>query len=67
MEEMYLVWSNEHRAFWGEDRSGYVNDHRKAGRYTLAEATDICRDASYGSVNVPNETMLPEGCAPKSP
>jgi hypothetical protein len=38
---MWLVWSNEHRAWWGPDRAGYCWDITAAGRYTLEEAQKI--------------------------
>lgn len=44
----YLIWSNEHRAFWGPVRCGYTTDHVKAGRYTREQATEIVREARGG-------------------
>ncbi len=44
----YLVLSAKHSprgglaAWWGPDRCGYYTDLEGAGRYTLAEALDIC-------------------------
>jgi hypothetical protein len=38
----YLIWSNEHRAWWGPDSLGYTTVLEKAGRYTKAEADHIC-------------------------
>jgi hypothetical protein len=40
----YLVWSNEHRAWW-RGGWGYSTALPKAGRYTREEALDICRRA----------------------
>lgn len=34
----YLVWSNEHRMWWGPNRQGYTRDIARAGRYTRDEA-----------------------------
>ena len=34
----WIVWSEEHGAFWGPGRSGYVTSLVRAGRYTEAEA-----------------------------
>lgn len=42
---MYLIWSNEHRAWWGPGECGYVPQLSKAGRYTRERAIDICRNA----------------------
>lgn len=63
--ERYLIWSNEHRAWWGHDFNGYVKSVDTAGRYTLADAIEICEKASWGSVLVPNETMVPASAIPK--
>lgn len=38
----YLIWSNEHSAWWRADSCGYVIDARGAGRYTREEAMGIC-------------------------
>jgi len=37
----YLIWSFEHRAWWGPDRCGYTTDIERAGRYTKEEAGEI--------------------------
>ena len=60
----WLVWSNEHRAWWRPNRSGYTINLQEAGRYTFMEAGLICRNANYrsGSIldsGVPPETMVP--------
>ena len=39
----WLVWSNEHRCWWADDRCGYRGTVDAAGRYTLAEAISISR------------------------
>lgn len=39
--EAYLVWSNEHRSWWGPNRCGYFISIDKAGRYTREEAINI--------------------------
>jgi hypothetical protein len=41
-ETPFVVWSNEHRGWWGPGRCGYVFDLRDAGIYSRAEAEDIC-------------------------
>lgn len=35
-----VIWSNEHGAFWGPARCGYVG-FAEAGRYTREEADEI--------------------------
>lgn len=44
----YLIWSNEHHAWWGPERSGYGRRIDDAGRYTRKEALAICRGARGG-------------------
>lgn len=38
MEDEYLVWSNEHRAWWRPKAAGYTVHMAAAGRYTRDEA-----------------------------
>lgn len=40
---VWLVWSSEHSAWWGPGERDYTPNIRKAGRYTLQHALDICR------------------------
>lgn len=42
----WLVWSNEHRAWWRSNRRGYALKIGEAGRYSLEEARDICINAA---------------------
>ena len=37
----WLVWSNEHGAWWGPNQCHYYTDISAAGRYTLEEAIRI--------------------------
>jgi hypothetical protein len=45
MTDAYLIWSNEHRAWWRAGGHGYSKGLEGAGRYTRARALEICRDA----------------------
>jgi hypothetical protein len=54
----WLIWSNEHRAWWGPERCGYPLHSPQAGRYTLAEARDICRSRHWDDPDMPPETMI---------
>jgi hypothetical protein len=47
----YLIWSNEHNAWWGPDQAGYVRQLSRAGRYSRAEALDICASAIPGTAH----------------
>lgn len=53
----YVIWSNEHGAFWGHRRLGYVKSIDDAGRYSLAEANAIADNANEYSP-VTNEVVL---------
>lgn len=41
----WLVWSNEHNAWWRPNARGYTLETTEAGRYTFDEARDICINA----------------------
>lgn len=47
--EHYLVWSNEHKAWWRAGHAGYTYHLSQAGRYTRAEALSICSHAIPGT------------------
>jgi hypothetical protein len=58
----WLIWSNEHNAWWGHGQRGYVADVRVAGRYTREEAVQIVHEANIGvrldPESQPNEAMV---------
>lgn len=55
----WLVWSNEHHAWWCASGLGYTSNRADAGRYSLAEAVDICERANGHTID-PNETIVKE-------
>lgn len=57
----WLVWSNEHRAWWGPNHAHYYWDITEAGRYTLEEAMKICgmRGVARGDGINPPEMIQP--------
>jgi hypothetical protein len=57
----FLIWSNEHKAWWGPNWNGYTPFRYQAGVYHQATAISICRDANRGqNINdLPNEMMFP--------
>ena len=61
-DKCWLIWSNEHGAWWKSARRGYTPNREEAGHYSFAEAVEICgADTKYGRLrNVPSETMIPE-------
>ena len=42
----FLIWSEEHGAWWRPGRAGYTRSIREAGRYSLEEAGDIVKKAN---------------------
>lgn len=55
-EELFLIWSIEHNAWWRAGRWGYSQHLADAGFYTKAEAVEICRGANIVKTN---ECMIP--------
>lgn len=49
-DDLYLIWSHEHRAWWAPNKRGYRSDDRAAGRYTRAEADAICDARTWDKV-----------------
>jgi hypothetical protein len=52
MADEYLIWSNEHRAWWAVGHMGYSPGLSRAGVYSRAEALRICRDAIPTAGNI---------------
>ncbi len=44
-DDAYLVWSDEHRAWWKPGARGYTTRIAEAGRFSRHEALTICADA----------------------
>ena len=57
-DDTYLVWSNEHQAWWGPGFNGYSRKLSQAGRYSRADALGICVRAMPGQAD--RESMLAE-------
>lgn len=57
----YLIWSNEHLAYWKPASGGYTHYRWEAGEYSEREAIAICHQANkfQKEFEPPNETMLP--------
>lgn len=61
---MYLVWSNEHRAWWAPNRLGYTSDIDNAGRYGRDEALEIAASLwGWEKNRNPDEIAIPEADA----
>lgn len=62
-EPKYLVWSNEHKAWWGPEHRGYTRIISAAGRYDRDEALAIAGTRGGGWVlnkGNPDEIAIPE-------
>lgn len=61
----YLIWSNEHRAWWAPGRCGYVSSIERAGRYDRDEAISIasCARGGWAKGKNPSEIAIPEADA----
>ena len=55
----YVVWSNEHSAWWGPNRAGYTTHLSVAGRYTREQALKICVGARGGREFNRNPSEVP--------
>ena len=45
---MFLIWSHEHRMWWGPNQRGYTPHLAEAGDYTKSEAGDIVTNVGIG-------------------
>lgn len=54
----WLIWSNEHCAWWKPNYHGYTKYPLEAGQYTSQEAMDICESGNKYMDKSPNECMV---------
>lgn len=47
--QAWVIWSEEHAAWWGPGKWGYTKSLASAGRYSQAEAQAICTQANFDS------------------
>ena len=59
MNTKWIIWSNEHNAWWNPNEAGYTRSKTAAGRYSFERAKEICDSANEFTGDKPNETMLP--------
>lgn len=59
-----LIWTEEHRAFWRENKSGYTNFIQAAGEYSFEEAfsatkhCDPSKEIEY--LEITGRTTIPD-------
>ncbi|MEV0149066.1 MULTISPECIES: hypothetical protein [unclassified Nonomuraea] len=54
----YLVWSNEHHAYWRPNKSGYTTNWLEAGRYSEEDAAECCSRRTWEPRKPPPEVMI---------
>ena len=59
LNDVYLIWSNEHNGWWGPRECGYVSGLQGAGEYTRDEAILICRRALLSATHVKRIAEIP--------
>lgn len=47
-QQQFLIWSEEHGAWWRPHRCGYTTSMKNAGRYDALSAEQIVREANAG-------------------
>ncbi len=60
-EQLHLIWSNQHNAFWKPDGRGYTNQLAEAGRYTeneLAVRLKWHEHREYMADGTPHEVVI---------
>lgn len=56
----WLIWSNEHHAWWRPNCQGYTQHKKDAGRYSWSDALDIIDTANYATEDDPYECLIPD-------
>lgn len=57
-DNVYLIWSHEHAAWWGPGGHGYTQRIGQAGLYSREEALRVCAKAIPGTAH--RMGVLPE-------
>lgn len=56
--DAYLIWSEEHKAWWNPGRHGYYPSVSSAGIYTKKEAREILQGANMRRIAVPGKPVI---------
>ena len=63
----WVIWSEEHLAWWASGKSGYTRSLQAAGRYTKDEALTIVEIANFHcEIGGWKECALPDPLASRS-
>jgi hypothetical protein len=57
--DIFLIWSIEHGAWWRPKQCGYTQSRLEAGIYSYKEAVKIVKEANKFTKDMPNEAMVP--------
>lgn len=55
---LWLIWSQEHSAWWCPLEKGYTKERRNAGTYSYRDACRIVESANINLKDEPNEAMV---------
>jgi hypothetical protein len=58
MSGRWLIWSEEHGAWWKPGRLGYPRSIREAGRYSFDETSEIVENANRYVASGFNEVAM---------
>lgn len=59
----YLIWSEEHHAWWRPAERGYTSQMKEAGRYSKQRADVIVHNANligFNEIAIPMPEQLPK-------
>lgn len=68
-EAMFLIWSNQHRAWWRPNSRGYTTFAKAAGIYTFEQARGMSWQGRAGWAEdglVPDELAVPLDAIPEA-
>jgi hypothetical protein len=74
-DQLYVIWSEEHGAWWRPKASGYTHFLRQAGRYTQAQVEVVVEEANriidpesgFDRERTFNEIAIPDPLQKKRP
>lgn len=64
-EELFYIWSNEHKAWWLPNGVGYTELIALAGKYPKLDAYKFVSHGVLFANRPPDETLVPVSVVPK--